>query len=54
MENETFTSNPELNFPITINELNSFVSKLGDNKATGLDSIPNFVLKNQDIIKILY
>ncbi len=54
MESEHFASNPELNFPITINEVESFVSKLQDNKATGLDSIPNFILKNQDVIKILY
>ncbi len=54
MESENFASNLELNFPITINEVESFVSKLGDNKATGLDSIPNFVLKNQDVIKIPY
>ncbi len=54
---ENVASNTELNFPITINEVESFVSKhakLGDNKTTSLDSIPNFVLKNQDVIKILY
>ncbi len=54
MESETFASNSKINFPITINEVESFVSKLGDNKATGLDSILNFVLNNQDVIKILY
>ncbi len=53
-ESENFASNQELNFPITTNEVESFVSKLGDKKATGLDSIPNFVLKNKDVIKILY
>ncbi len=54
MESENFASIPELNCPITINEVVSFGSKLADNKATGLDSVPNFVLKNQDVIKILY
>ncbi len=54
MENEYFISNPQLNFLISMDEIKSFVDKLQVNKATGIDNIPNFVLKNPDVMHILH
>ncbi len=53
MENEYSISNPQLNLPISMDEIKSFVGKLEVNKATVVDNIPNFVLKNPDVLHIL-
>ncbi len=54
MGNEYFISNPQLNLPISMDKIKSFVGKLQVNKATGLDNIPHFVLNNPDVLHILY
>ncbi len=54
MENDNYISNPEINFPITMNEIEIIYIKLRLNKATGIDNLPNEVLKNQDVLIMLY
>ncbi len=54
MENEYFISNPQLNLPISMDEIKSFGDKLQVNKATGVGNIPYFGLKNSDILHILH
>ncbi len=52
--NDNYIPNPEINFPITMNEIEIFICKLRLNKATGIDNLPNEVLKNQDVLIMLY
>ncbi len=54
MEQDDHDINPDLNAPITLAEIQSFVRKLKKQKATGIDRIPNEVLKRNDIIVILH
>ncbi len=54
MENEYFISNPQLNLRISMDEIKSYIGKLQGNKATGVDNIPNFVLKNSDVLHMLH
>ncbi len=53
MENEYLISNPQLNLPISMDEIKSFVDKLQVNKATGVYNIQDLVLKTPDILHIL-
>ncbi len=43
---------PQLNLPITLEEIQIFVSKLKSRKATGIDRIPNEVLKQEDMVNL--
>ncbi len=52
MENEYFTSNPQLNRPISMDEIKLFIGKLQVNKATGADNISNVVLKSCCLVHI--
>ena len=54
MENSEYEENPELNRPLSFDEIEYVVNKLKQNKATGLDNIPNEVLKNHDVMQMLY
>ncbi len=54
MENHKYIPNPEINFPITMNEIEIFICKSRLNKATGIDNLLNEVLKNQDVLIMLY
>ena len=48
-----YIENDELNYEISLNEVQYVVNKLKGKKATGIDKLPNEALKNKDIIKIL-
>ncbi len=54
MEKEDYISNPELNRPLSYDELVKVVHKLKLKKSTGLDCIPNEVLKKNDVMIMLY
>ncbi len=54
LEQNNLDITPERNVPITLEEIQIFVSKLKNQKATGIDRIPNEVLKQEDIMGILY
>ncbi len=54
MENPLFEENPELNVPISFDEIEKIINKLKINKSSGIDQIPNEVLKNHDAMLPLY
>ncbi len=54
LEQNNLVITPELNVPITLEEIQKFVSKLKKQKATGIARIPNEVLKQEDIMVIFY
>ena len=45
MEHNDYEENPELNRPLSFDEIEKMVMKLKNDKAAGIDSIPNEVLK---------
>lgn len=49
-----YISNSELNKTIDINEIRNIVLKNKDGKSTGIDQLPNEVLKNDTVIKALH
>ena len=53
MDTEHYNENGEINGDITFNELQSCLAKLKNNKACGIDGIPNEILKNPKILNIL-
>ncbi len=46
--------NPDLNAPISFQELQAFIRKLRCNKATAIDQIPNEVIMQNDVMIILH
>jgi hypothetical protein len=50
MNNPEYKENPELSF----DEIGKIINKLKLNKASGIDNIPNFVLKKHDVMILLY
>ena len=54
MEAPEYEENPELNGPISFDEIQKIINKLKLNKSSGIDQIPNEVLKNHDVILLLY
>ncbi len=54
MENDEYDSNFELNRALSYDEVEKIIFKLKSKKATGLDSIPNEVLKHKDVMMLLY
>ena len=54
MEQNDHDTDPGLNRPISLDEIRFFVRKLKNRKATGLDRIPNEVLKNNNVMVILH
>jgi hypothetical protein len=54
MDREDYIENPELNKSISFDEVERMVNKLKRNKSCGIDSIPNEVLKNHDVMALLY
>ncbi len=49
-----YTSNPELNRPLSFDEVEKAVWKLKCGKSSGIDCIPNEVLKNHGVMLVLY
>ncbi len=54
MENPLYEENPELNGPISFDEIEKIINKLKINKSSGIGQIPNEVLKNHDVILLLH
>ncbi len=54
MENPLYEENPELNCPISFDEIGKIINKLKINNSIGIDQIPNEVLKNHDVMLLLY
>ncbi len=54
MENPLYEENPGLNGPISYDEIEKIINKLKINKSSGIDQIPNEVLKNHDVMLLLY
>ncbi len=48
MENDNYVHIPEINFPITMNEIDIV------KRARGVDNVPNENVKNQDVLIMLY
>ena len=53
-ENAFNNINHELNVSISLKELKVAISKAKTNKATGIDNIPNEVLKNPNVLLVIY
>jgi hypothetical protein len=49
MNNPEYKENPELNGPLSFDEIGKIINKLKLNKASGIDNIPNFVLTKHDV-----
>ncbi len=54
MDSDEYVSNPEINMPLSFEELERCVGKLKLKKAVGLDVIPNEVLKKHDVMMLLF
>ena len=54
MVNGMLNDNRALNLPISFQEVQYMLNKLKKNKATGIDNIPNEMLMNNDVVKILF
>ena len=54
MEQPNYVQNPELNRPLSFDELEYMINKIKNNKSTGIDQIPNEVLKKHDVMLILF
>ena len=54
METEKFVQNAMLNIDITIDEAEVAVAKLKNGKATGVDNIPNEVIKKDTVLQWWY
>ncbi len=54
MNDSTYIENPQLNCPLSYNEVEKIVNKLKLNKSSGIDQIPNEVLKHHDVMLMLY
>ncbi len=54
MENPLYEENPELNGPISFDEIENIINKLKINKSSGINQIPYEVLKNHDVMLLLY
>lgn len=54
MEEPDYECNPELNNPLSFDEIERMVNRLKQRKSTGIDEIPNEVLKNHDVMLLLY
>ncbi len=54
MENHLYVENPELNGPISFDEFEKIINKLKINKSSGIDQIPNEVLKIHYVMLLLY
>ncbi len=54
MEHPLYEENPELNGAISFDEIEKIIYKLKINKSSGIDQIPNEVLKNHDVMLLLY
>ncbi len=54
MNDSTYIENPQLNCPLSYNEVEKIVNKLKLNKSSGIDKIPNEVLKHHDVMLMLY
>ncbi len=54
MENPLNEENPKLNGPISYDEIEKIIIKLKINKSSGIDQIPNEVLKNHDVMLPLF
>ena len=50
METENFVQNAMINTDITVDEVEAAVTKLKNGKATGVDCIPNEVIKKQSVL----
>ncbi len=54
MSHNDYNSNPELNRPLSFDEIEKTVLRLKNKKASGIDCIPNEVLKKHDVMLLLY
>ncbi len=53
MNHSSYIENPELNCPLSYDEVKNLVNKLKLNKSSGIDQIPNEVLKHSDVMLML-
>ena len=53
MQNDTYIDNPQLNMDITRGEMVYMANKLKNNKSCGVDGIPNEILKNDTVLKVM-
>ena len=54
MSREGYEENEMLNSDISYDEIEKIVKGLKNNKAVGIDNIPNEVLKNKDVMIMMY